>query len=171
MKIEKTLWAVFLFLALLSFRQPAPPQYEKEAERAPLKSFKQMMDTRIAYIQQQPFCTALLEEYMDLIAMPHKKIAYYQAVLETSYFQSLVFIENNNLFGMKQAFVRPNTAVGTNRGHAVYNHWTCSVNDYKLRYVYFSRHRTYTDYLAFLVETGYAEDMHYINKLITMKQN
>lgn len=170
MNTEKILWIIFMLWVFSYFQHPALLTGKKH-DQDPPKSFKHMMSVRVAYIQQQAFCEDLFQEYMKLTAVPHREIAYYQAVLETSHFQSRVFIENNNLFGMKQAFVRPNTAVGTNRGHAVYNHWTCSVDDYRLRYSYFTRNRIYTDYLAFLVETGYAEDIHYINKLITMKRN
>ena len=44
---------------------------------------------------------------------------------ETGNFTSKIFRENNNLFGMKQAKTRENTAIGTNHGHAVY----CCIND------------------------------------------
>ena len=42
------------------------------------------------------------------------------ALHETNNFQSDIYKENNNLFGMKQATKRENTAIGTNREHAVY---------------------------------------------------
>lgn len=170
MKIEKPLWAVFLFLVLLTFRQTGLPQ-ENQSPPPTITSYKQMLDARLDYLRQQPFDLDLFWEYMQLTSTPHPVTAYYQARLETYNFQSAVFFENNNLFGMKRALVRPTTATGTNRGHATYDHWTCSVDDYKLRYLYFTRNRQYTDYLAFLIETGYAEDDRYIHKLTLMKSN
>jgi len=59
-------------------------------------------------------------------------IVWSQSALETGYWESKVFSENNNLFGMKQARVRENTATGTKYGHATYDDWIQSVVDYKL---------------------------------------
>lgn len=53
-----------------------------------------------------------------------------QAIAETGHYKSQVFKENNNLFGMKQATVRINTAKGTQNGHAYYDNWYQSVYDY-----------------------------------------
>ena len=59
-------------------------------------------------------------------------IVWSQSALETGFWESKVFSENNNLFGMKQARVRENTATGTRYGHATYEDWLQSVIDYKL---------------------------------------
>jgi len=44
-----------------------------------------------------------------------------QAGFETGNFTSVIFKENNNLFGMKLPKVRKTTAIGENRGHAGMN--------------------------------------------------
>jgi uncharacterized FlgJ-related protein len=53
-----------------------------------------------------------------------------QSIAETGHFKSQIFQENHNLFGMKQATVRINTAKGTENGHAFYDNWYQSVYDY-----------------------------------------
>lgn len=59
-------------------------------------------------------------------------IVWSQSALETGNWTSKIFVQNNNLFGMKQARRRPNTATGTRGGHATYQDWLASVKDYKL---------------------------------------
>lgn len=44
---------------------------------------------------------------------------------------SAIFLENNNPFGMKQALIRPTTNTGVSRGHAVYNSLEDAVKDYR----------------------------------------
>ena len=71
----------------------------------------------------------LIQMLQDLnVKFPH--IALAQAKLETGNFKSAVFKENNNLFGMKEARVRVNTAKGTSLNHAYYDNWQESVYDY-----------------------------------------
>lgn len=53
-----------------------------------------------------------------------------QAILESGNFKSKIFIESNNLFGMREAKVRVNTAKGTQYNHAYYDSWKESVYDY-----------------------------------------
>ena len=62
------------------------------------------------------------------VKFPHIVMA--QSIIETGNFKSKVFKENNNLFGMKQANVRINTAKGTQNNHAYYEDWYQSVYDY-----------------------------------------
>lgn len=110
------------------------------------------------------------QEYLILRNVPNREIVAAQAILETGVFTSLVFYENNNLFGMKQPRVRRTTATGSNRGHATYDSWVDSVDDYILWYNYVTRNRVYTDYLDFLAYIGYAEDPYYLRKLLTLKE-
>jgi len=62
------------------------------------------------------------------IKYPH--IVYAQSLIETGYFNSKIFKENNNLFGMRQARTRVTTAQGTQYNHAYYKSWRESVYDY-----------------------------------------
>jgi hypothetical protein len=94
---------------------------------------------------------------------PHIVLA--QSKIETGHFKSKMFNENNNLFGMKQATTRINTAEGTQHGHAYYNTWTESVYDYAFySSTYLHKIKNESDYFAYLSES-YAEDPNYITKL------
>ena len=105
------------------------------------------------------------------IKYPH--IVYAQALLETGYFKSNIFLENHNLFGMRQARVRVNTAKGTYNGHAYYNSWRESILDYAFYQCrYLSQINNDGEYFQYLKER-YAEDPLYVNKLksIIEKEN
>jgi len=62
------------------------------------------------------------------VKYPHIVMA--QSILETGHWKSQVFKANHNLFGMKQANIRINTAKGTNLNHAYYENWQESLYDY-----------------------------------------
>lgn len=94
---------------------------------------------------------------------PH--IVYAQSILETSEFKSKMFLENHNLFGMKEAFKRINLAKGTQNEHAYYNDWIESVYDYALySATYLSSFKTEEEYFNYL-SINYAEDKTYVLKL------
>jgi len=94
---------------------------------------------------------------------PH--IVYAQAVLESSNFKSKMFMENNNLFGMREATQRINLSKGTQANHAYYSYWMDSVYDYALYCAtYLSKLKTEDDYYNYLSQS-YAEDGSYIDKL------
>jgi hypothetical protein len=94
---------------------------------------------------------------------PHIVLA--QSKLETLHYTSTIFLENNNLFGMKEAKVRLNTAQGTERSHAYYNTWQESLMDYALyAATYLKTLSTEEQYYAYL-EQNYAEDPDYVKKL------
>jgi len=103
--------------------------------------------------------------YMKQVNVKYPHIVYAQSLLETQHFNSKIFQENNNLFGMKQARVRCNVAVNTSRGHALYNHWTESVIDYALyQSSYLYGIKSEAAYFAKL-QKSYAGDPTYVDKL------
>lgn len=59
-------------------------------------------------------------------------VAIAQSLWETGYFKSDVFLNNNNLFGMRHPKVRTTTSIGKSLNHAKYNNWLDSIADYKL---------------------------------------
>jgi len=74
-------------------------------------------------------------------------------------------MENNNLFGMKEATQRINLSKGTQTNHAYYSYWMDSVYDYALYCAtYLSKLKTEDDYYNYLSQS-YAEDGSYIDKL------
>jgi uncharacterized FlgJ-related protein len=94
---------------------------------------------------------------------PHIILA--QAKLESGHFKSTIFLENNNMFGMKEAKLRANLAKGTNRGHAYYETWQESVLDYALYYSSYLRSiKTEGEYFEYLRQ-NYAEDPTYVQRL------
>lgn len=116
----------------------------------------------------KPYTTFTPENLMAYIfelniRFPH--IVYAQAIQETGFFTSNIFIESNNLFGMKQAKMRPTTALGTQRGHAYYREWKDSVKDYALwQAAYANTIRNEKQYYAYL-DKVYAEDPDYVLRL------
>ena len=84
-----------------------------------------------------------------------------QAKHESANFTSVIFEENWNPFGMKQARVRETTCVGTSRGHGVY----LSLSDAVIDYVLYMKARniplegkSVKSYVMILKSKGYFED-------------
>lgn len=105
----------------------------------------------------------LLEEHN----VSFKDIVFNQAKIESGNFESKIFKQNNNLFGMRFAKLRPTLAIGEINGYAYYRTWQESLYDYLIfqsRYLKGAKNRD--DYLQKLVDVGYAEDVEYIKKLI-----
>ena len=102
----------------------------------------------------------LIEEISKLnFKFPHIVLA--QAILETGHFESKIFVENSNLFGMKEARVRLNLAKGTQYGHAYYDNWKESVSDYALWYSTFAYKCKSEKQLYKLLNKQYAEANYY----------
>ena len=79
-----------------------------------------------------PFTPENLQKEIQKQNIVHPDVAMAQAKWESGHFQSPVFKENNNMFGMKLAHQRDTTAVGENRNHPKYRNWQDAVKDYKL---------------------------------------
>ncbi len=94
---------------------------------------------------------------------PHIVLA--QSIIETGHFTSTIFMENHNLFGMREPRTRITTAIGTHRGHAYYDSWVESLFDYGF---YSSRYlgklKTEGEYFQYL-SRHYAIDKTYVTKL------
>lgn len=108
--------------------------------------------------------TKLTEKIKQLnFRYPHIILA--QAKLESGHFKSTIFLENNNMFGMKEAKLRANLARGTNRAHAYYDSWQDCVLDYALYYsTYLYKLKTEGEYFEYLRQ-NYAEDPTYVQRL------
>jgi uncharacterized FlgJ-related protein len=88
-----------------------------------------------------------------------------QSMIETGQWKSEVFLENNNLFGMREAKSRITTSIGTNLNHAQYNSWRESVYDYAFyQSRYLSDIKTESEYYQYL-SASYAEDPEYVKKV------
>ena len=106
----------------------------------------------------------LVEELKRLnIKFPYIVMA--QSIIETGHWKSKIFKENHNLFGMKQANVRINTASGTQHNHAYYETWMESIYDYAFYQCrYLGGIRTEAEYYAYL-GSSYAEAPNYISAI------
>ena len=109
------------------------------------------------------FADQLLTYIFDL-RLEHPYIVFAQAIEESGHFKSEIFQENNNLFGMKMAWNRTTTAIGINRGHAVYTSWRQSVIDYAFFQMSYMRGLTREEYLLKLSKS-YAENPNYENNI------
>jgi hypothetical protein len=111
------------------------------------------------------FSVDALRDELKRCGVKFPDIVLSQAVLETGNFTSDIFMNSNNLFGMKLARSRNTTANGERRGHAYYDSWQLSVQDYSLyQTTYLRKIKTEKQYLRYLSE-NYAEDPNYVTKL------
>jgi len=111
------------------------------------------------------FSEARLIEQIKSLNFRYPHIVLAQSYQESGHYNSTIFRENNNMFGMKEAVVRSNLAKGTNRGHAMYDTWQECVIDYALYYsTYLSDIKTEGEYFEFLKQ-NYAEDPTYVTRL------
>lgn len=98
------------------------------------------------------------------------EIVFVQAIIESGNFESRLFKNHNNLFGMRFPRVRETTATGENkRGYARYKDWDDSVLDYYFWQNFFLRKKGASnrdEYLDLLDEV-YAEDESYVSVIRT----
>jgi flagellum-specific peptidoglycan hydrolase FlgJ len=122
-------------------------------------------EVKLIVLKEQQFTKEKLVESIKSLNFKFPHIVYAQAIHETNNFKSNIFIENNNLFGMKEAVVRINTAKGTQYDHAFYDNWKESLYDYALYSSrYLSSITSEAEYLQYL-NTNYAADVEYVSKL------
>jgi|TARA_B110000908_G_C9943003_1_gene309082 flagellum-specific peptidoglycan hydrolase FlgJ len=152
-----------IYLSMTSMVTTAKQQAYKEAFNLPAETELVILDTS----EDQFSRDKLVKELKRLnVRYPHIVLA--QSILETGYWESRIYQENNNLFGMKQARARATTAKGTQLGHAYYNSWKESVTDYALyQAAYLNKLRTEKKYLNYL-DKNYAEAKNYDNALLTI---
>ena len=120
--------------------------------------------TKEQVIQEITFEDSVYNYILEL-NIQHPEVVLRQARIESGNFKSRIFLENNNMFGMKIPNKRPNMVSGSNRGYAVYNSWQESIIDYALYQVYSGKNLSQEDYIKML-NNNYAEDVNYLNKLI-----
>ena len=132
------------------------------------KAIAKKIDPKPKYIPKldSTFSQDALVKYVYSLNIRFPHIILAQAHLESGKFTSGIFVNNNNLFGMRQARLRPTTNKGSRNGFAKYDHWRDSVMDYILYYaVYMHKFKTEEAYYAYL-DRSYANNPHY-SKLIT----
>jgi hypothetical protein len=131
------------------------------------KAIAKKIDPKPKYIPKldSTFSQEALVKYVYSLNVRFPHIILAQAHLESGKFTSGIFVNNNNLFGMRQARLRPTTNKGSRNGFAKYDYWRDSVMDYILYYaVYMHKFKTEEAYYAYL-DRSYADNPHY-SKLI-----
>ena len=111
--------------------------------------------------------TTLLDSIYDEIInleIEHPDIVFSQALLESDYASSDLFISNNNLFGMKASGSRATTSDSIVNGYKWYSNWRESVVDYALLQMAFYRGLNESQYYTRL-SNNYAQDSKYVHKL------
>jgi hypothetical protein len=128
-------------------------------------------------IRDQPFSEELFKKCLDYEEIKYKDIVILQSQLETGHYTSDIFLNGNNLFGMRYPNRRATVATGIYKEHAKYAHWSDSVIDYAMwQEYYLSRgYRLEGEidndfYLIVLKSIPYAEDSRYVPKLVEMAQ-
>jgi hypothetical protein len=105
------------------------------------------------------------ESFIEMLQELNVKYPYIvlaQARIESGRYSSRIFKENHNLFGMKQANRRINTAEGTQYGHAFYQTWRESVYDYAFYQSRYLSSATTEEEYYYIIGKSYAEDPKYI---------
>lgn len=104
-------------------------------------------------------------EYIQSLNISHPDIVFAQARIESGNFQSKLFLDYNNMFGMKMPNNRPTLAIGkTSTGFAIFNSWKESIIDYAIYQSYYAKNLTEEEYIDFL-NKNYAEDPIYSIKI------
>jgi len=146
--------SIFLFLGLTT----APRNVE---------DIKYITETEKVLIVNEfnEFSEEKLVKKIDELNFKFPYIVLAQSILETGHYESRIFKENNNLFGMKEARVRLNLAEGTQHGHAYYKNWEESVTDYALWYSTYAYKCKTEKQLYRLLDKQYAEASAYVSSL------
>jgi len=166
---------LYTILILLPTRAIAPvitdgesyDQMLKWQENHRVNQLKQKIDT--ADFSQELFYQALIL-YVD-----NPEIVFNQAIIESGWFGSTLFLRHNNPFGMKYAVTRESTAayrarIGSVRNYSGYNHWSEAVKDIALWQEYWGvRAKSQEEYYSFLKHLPYATAKNYVKILKRME--
>lgn len=122
-----------------------------------------------------PYTEQKLKQYLIDLHVKYPMVAIAQMKLESNNGSSNIFVQGNNLFGMKRAISRPTTSIGSlgNSDNAIYSHWRQSVLDYALWQSFIenpeniSTESNWIDYIS----RYYSKDDSYKNKLLQIKKN
>ena len=151
LKFTAVFFTLILFLGLTN--APRDPEFITETEKILI------IDEEAKFSEEK-----LIEKIGGLnFKFPHIVLA--QSILETGHYDSKIFKENHNLFGMKEARVRLNLAGGTQYGHAYYKNWEESVMDYALWYSTYAYKCKTEKQLFKLLDKQYAEAPAYVSSL------
>lgn len=148
-----TLWTVLTLMFFL-YGIVKPPTIEVVEKLTPVERY-------IVINEETKFTEEKFIEEIKRLNFNFPHLVYCQSFVETGGFTSRIYRENNNLFGMKEALIRANLAVGTRYEHAYYNNWKESLYDYAFYYSeYLSDIKNEDQYIDY-VNQRYAEHPEY----------
>ena len=159
-KIKHYVYSVLLILFIgSSVGFTGGVEISKMIERVPI----------IIRINNEKFSEQNLRKEIKKLNLKFENVLIQQYKLETGNGTSQVFKENNNIFGMKNAYFRPSTAIGNNLGHALYENWKYSVADMAMFQAQVLRNvHTEDEYYQFL-DQFYSETKDYSTRLKAIK--
>lgn len=102
--------------------------------------------------------------YIHRLEFEHPHIVFAQAKLESGNFNSLLFRQNNNMFGMRFPKSRETVAIREVKGFSYYESWQHSVIDLRIYYSLYLDGKTEDQVYSFL-RKRYAESPSYISAL------
>jgi len=149
-RLAKITFSIFLLVLFLGVaKTPRETKYITDTEKV------------ILIEEYNIFTEEILIEEINKLNFKFPYIVLAQSILETGHFESKIFKENHNLFGMKEARVRLNLAKGTQYGHAYYKNWKESLTDYALWYSTYAYKCKNEKQLYKLLNKQYAEASYY----------
>lgn len=138
-----------------------------------LSSEFKLTKERVSYINysDSTINDSLLITMLRDLRVPHPKIVFAQAKLESSNYKSELYRSNYNLFGMKYATIRPSVTIYSNMGYQKYDNWKESILDYCIwQFVNNVDKLNDEKYLQYL-QAVYAEDPGYVSKIKKIIKN
>jgi uncharacterized FlgJ-related protein len=173
-EVEKKISVMYSFLALSLLFILFSLVYSKGISDGIAKSLAALSESEkeVIVISEYERLNAFTEErflkFVSKTKVKYPDVVFCQAVIESNNFTSAIFVENNNMFGMKEAKTRPTLSTGTNRNHATFDTWQDCVLDYVIWQSRYASHiKTKEDYIVFL-DKIYAEDSSYGDKIRKM---
>jgi len=128
---------IILFLATLtafsfaSLKDSEKPNYTMVKETTSNDDTLNLKIADTLITVEDSFSIDNFKSYLAQINAPHAHVIYSIAKHESG-FRSLLFINNNNLFGMRRPNTRPNKSIQEGQRWAKFQHWTESVDDFIL---------------------------------------
>lgn len=119
--------------------------------------------------EEKPFSEEALKEEINNLHIKFKDIVIAQAIIEGASksgrkWQNPLFLNGNNLFGMKKSYNRPSTAISwVEDDYCVYSSWQDCIKDFAIwQGQNCNKIHNSEEYLIFLKEMGYSIDPNYI---------
>lgn len=132
---------------------------------SPSEAYSSNESSNDKMVYYRDFTPVKLYQYIKEQGIKFPDAVFAQTIVETSHYNTVdnsnaeVFTENLNCFGMRHPRQRETLSLGKKNGHAYFEHWTKSVEDYKL----WQDNHNLTgidndrEYIHFLSKCGYAE--------------